>query len=247
LRGINAMEHCSHLVIAGRIEPTALCMEAEARILWPSEELTLPGCYQWQQGDHGGVVGHVDPHVDAVLRSYREAEMEQAIGRLRAVRSATTKTVYVITNAPCPLPVDESVALDTLLPGYRLARLLLMGDGVAVLNPKSMAANLPDVFPTETAAKRWASKERALKGTSPLLEEFYYKGMGTLFRFRVEGQRGSDNRALTWHTDQPTAHAALAGQFTKPVTVTEWPPNPPSNVPAKPTEEPEEPPFAPKN
>jgi hypothetical protein len=50
---------------------------------------------------------HPDPRVQAVVEQGREAEMVQAIDRLRLIHNEKRKTVFILCNIPLDLPVDE--------------------------------------------------------------------------------------------------------------------------------------------
>ena len=52
---------------------------------------------------------HPDPRVQAVVEQVREAEMVQAINRLRLIHSPRKKTVCILCNIPLGIPVDELV------------------------------------------------------------------------------------------------------------------------------------------
>ena len=221
LRGINAMQDLDALIIAGRIEPPAFAVEARARALWPRKSLNFTGSYEWQVGDYGGVSGHSDPRVDVVLRDIRDGEMAQAIGRLRAVRSKSTKLLIVATNAPCPVVVDQTITVDELLPDYRFSAVAIR-DGVLIQSDKWLFNQHPDLFATQTAAKRWADSPIA-KGTKSLIYKLLLKGLGTLkciqtAEFRVHGQRGSLAKAVMWTNDH-AARTRIEELIGKTVTV----------------------------
>src|ERR1700730_4542622 len=64
---------------------------------------------------------HPDRRVQAVVEQTREAEMIQAIDRLRLIHSAREKTVYILCNIPLDIPVDELVTWRELAGDSRLA------------------------------------------------------------------------------------------------------------------------------
>lgn len=63
---------------------------------------------------------HPDRRVQAVVEQVREAEMIQAIDRLRLVHSPRKKTVIILCNIPLPIPVDELVTWRRLVGDSRL-------------------------------------------------------------------------------------------------------------------------------
>jgi len=54
---------------------------------------------------------HPDRRVQAVVEQVREAEMVQAVDRLRLIHSPREKTVVILCNIPLDLPVDELVTV----------------------------------------------------------------------------------------------------------------------------------------
>jgi hypothetical protein len=90
---------------------------------------------------------HPDLRVHAVVEQGREAEMMQAIDRLRLIHSAREKTVYILCNIPLNIPVDELVTWRELvgdsrgrIGGVRGERL-----GCAPLGPHGTDPPLPGV------------------------------------------------------------------------------------------------------
>ena len=54
---------------------------------------------------------HPDRRVQAVVEQVREADMVQAVDRLRLIHSPREKTVVILCNIPLDLPVDELVTV----------------------------------------------------------------------------------------------------------------------------------------
>ena len=184
LRGLNRLEDCETLVIAGRPEPPPLEVEAIARALWPREALNFTGRYVWRQDGLLSVASHEDARCDAVLRMIREGEVMQAIGRLRAVRSDSIKRVIVLTSTPIDLPVTHK-PLTEILPPEGLARLLIAGDGVAPMVPSFMVRMVPGFWRNERAAEE--DIRRNLKPAIFYYKTIYYGIAG--FKFRQRDQR----------------------------------------------------------
>ena len=198
LRGVNHMEELDSLVIAGRPEPDALSVEAHARALWSREALNLSGAYVWRTDGLSSVASHPDARCDGLLRAFREAEIAQGIGRLRAVWAKKTKRVYLLTHTPTGLPVTARPFAD-IVPSVPLSRLLIAGNGVAPLAPSLMSRMVPDLWATPEAAKAWAKWN--LKGAFALGRDIY-KGNAP-FKFRVTGQK-RHSTALSWLDDFET-------------------------------------------
>jgi hypothetical protein len=67
---------------------------------------------------------HPDPRVQAVVEQVREAEMLQAIDRLRLIHCLRKKIVVILCNIPLGLPVDDLVTWRQLAGDHRLAQAL---------------------------------------------------------------------------------------------------------------------------
>ena len=58
---------------------------------------------------------HPDARVHAVVEQGREAEILQAIDRLRLIHSERRKTVFILCSVPLDIPVDELVTWKQLI------------------------------------------------------------------------------------------------------------------------------------
>jgi hypothetical protein len=112
----------------------------------------------------GNVSLHRDPRVQAVIEQIREAEMLQAIDRVRLIHSPRKKTVVILCNIPLDLPVDELVTWRELVGDGRLARALEAcedkGWEAVPLAPERLSDLLPELWSTENAAEAWLRKNR---------------------------------------------------------------------------------------
>lgn len=247
LVGMNSLQDCPVGILAGRTEPKALDAESVARALWPREPLNCTGSLERQRGVYqmadgttrpAVVKGHADPRVDAVLRSIRDAELTQSVGRFRLTRMGG-KTIFVFGSTPIPgLIVDRLATTDELLPDWRLAEALLAGHGTALLGANWLAETCPDAFPSIKAADHWItyfkppnpgkSTNYPEMGVSKLKEVTYF----------LAGQRGGKGRrAITKALNLEAAAAAievLIGIPTRRIfwTDTEAPEAPPATVTA---------------
>lgn len=218
LRGSNSLETATTAVIMGRPEPDALTLEAMGRALFPTEQLVLTGKLEWRQDGLTNVACHADRRLDALLRGIREAEITQAIGRLRAVRSSVTKRVFVITHTPVE-SVSRQLPLDQILPHANLARAFIKFGGVIPLVPQLLARVLPEIWSSPKAAEDWLRRDlkpafslnrylykeiAGFKSETPHPElpdpERHSGGANSFphtYRFRVAGQR-QWSKVLTW-------------------------------------------------
>lgn len=169
LRGVDRYKDCDAAVIVGRNEPPVSAIEDAARALYYDDPnpLQLPGSWSCQVRGYrlrGGSLGvdttvHTDPRVQAVTEQLREAESLQAIDRLRLIHAAQDKLVIVLSNLPLDIDVDETRSWDDLLHGTRLERAFDQIGGVLPLNPRWLAENFPDSWPTAAAAKKDVSRQ----------------------------------------------------------------------------------------
>jgi hypothetical protein len=74
----------------------------------------------------GRVRVHPDRRVQAVVEQVREAEMVQAIDRLRLIHSPREKMVFILCNIPLDLPVDELMTWRELAGDDRLEQTLAL-------------------------------------------------------------------------------------------------------------------------
>jgi hypothetical protein len=157
----------------------------------------------------GNVSVHPDPRVQAVVEQSREAEMIQAIDRLRLIHNKKRKTVYILCSVPLDLPVDELVAWKQLTGDRRLPDALAECDergwDALPLATKQLHRLFSKLWTTETAAKRWLEKD-PLKPYRDIIGVW-----GVLNDYRPPGQT-SWSRALVRHRADPRlALAAVLG------------------------------------
>lgn len=169
ITGTNRFQSCVSAAIVGRSEPAADAVEAMARALNIEQQkpLVLRGEYprllRWydlpaRRGRRAGVLvnHHDDPTCQAVLESVREAEIEQAIDRLRPVHHAVE--VWLFTNVPVPdLPVTDLIELDAITGGFGSeARLACAWNQTGFLPLKAdgmiLSGMAPSVFKTASEA-----------------------------------------------------------------------------------------------
>jgi hypothetical protein len=141
-----------------------------------------------------------------MVEQIREAEMIQAIDRLRLIQPEKRKTVYILCSIPLNLPIDELVTWRQLAGDPRLSGALAecdaRGRDAMPLAPRALAQLLPELWGSKKAAERWAAKN------PPEAYRDIIRVWGVLNAYRPPGQT-SWSKALVRHgTD---ARAALAG------------------------------------
>ena len=182
-RGTDQFKDHDVVIILGREQPSVGGAEKLAKAIWYDTVQPIrciaPGSnrevqYPYRQRHHimrdGGqqrpvrVRVHPDPRVQAVVEQVREAEMVQAIDRLRLIHSPRQKTVYILCNIPLDLPVDELVTWRELVGDGRLVAALEKceenGWEALPLVAGKLSDLLPELWSTESAAEAWLRKNR---------------------------------------------------------------------------------------
>ena len=165
---------------------------------------------------------HQDPVVEALRLTICEAEVEQAIDRVRAVRAEKSKLVILINEAPIPVPVDALVAWEDLTGGLRTRVAFARLGGFLPSDATWLAARFADLWSSAKAAKEDVSRYREpevvrLIGVGPVPAGFDDRdgaGIGDMpvWEFRVEGQRGRARRVRSPHPED-VVRAWLAENF----------------------------------
>jgi hypothetical protein len=128
------------VIILGREQPSPRDAERRAMAIWYDTTKPILGILAGPKGqaqypyrvryytlrdgsrEQVRVRVHPDRRVQAVVHQIREAEMVQAIDRLRLIHSEREKTVIILCNIPLDIPVDELVTWRELAGDGRLER-----------------------------------------------------------------------------------------------------------------------------
>ena len=209
LRGLNALETTAAAIIVGRQQLPPLDAERIACLLWPDTPIKRTGAYvrekrgyRMRDGSRRGVEVpvHLDPLVQAVVEHYREGESLQAVDRLRAIHGED-KTVFVVSNVPLDLTVDQLVTWGELVPD-ELA--VMVARGAIAQHPADLAALYPDLFPTPKVARHWVERTEPFRPSGQIAPNPYKDTYLDLGQFRPPCSRGATN----W---RPVAMAAPSG------------------------------------
>jgi len=179
LRGTNKSEHHDAVITLGRDEPSVRDAEQRAMAIWYDTKEPI-GCipevpvrvnyrkrvrhYLMRNGVTKGaeVSVHPDARVQAVVEQSREAEMLQAIDRLRLIHTEKRKTVYIVCSTALDIPIDELVTWKQLTGDRRLSDALAecgaRGWDALPLAPRESAKLFPALWTTKKAAERWTAK-----------------------------------------------------------------------------------------
>jgi hypothetical protein len=222
LRGLNAFEHCETVVVMGREQPSAQAIEALTRPFTATDpEPFLPvGEYVLQtrgrrmRDPHEPNIAeaqvHVDPRCQSMLEQIREAEMVQAIDRVRPIFNH--RKVFVLNNLPLDLTVDRTMTWPELRPG-KFAKAYAR-HGVMPLSPGDLTHCFPDLWKSEAVAKealRWWQKTGGESQINILFGGIPLFSSGALrASYRRKGQRGPLACALV-RSDLSAPRAVLEG------------------------------------
>jgi hypothetical protein len=221
LRGLNSFEHCGTAVVMGREQPSPQAIEALTRPFCATDaEPFIPiGDYVLQSRGrrirNGGpnvveVQVHPDHRCQAMLEQIREAEIVQAIDRVRPVFNR--RRIIVLTSLALDITVDRAVPWTVLRPDkftHAFAR-----HGVLPLSAPDLVKAFPDLWPTpkeaENALSYWA--KNTLKTPN---KESIWRIKGVFLdpltaTYRRKNQRGPVARALV-RADLPDPRAVLEG------------------------------------
>ena len=180
IRGSNEFREHEIAIVLGRDEPSVKDAEQRAMAIWYDTDEPIRQIppdfkgrtnyrsetrrYQMSDGTRKSVnvAVHPDPRVQAVVEQSREAEMIQAIDRLRLIHNEKRKTVYILCSIPLDIPVDELVTWKQLTGDRRLSDALAECDArgwdALPLAAKEICRLFPGLWGTERAAERWIAK-----------------------------------------------------------------------------------------
>lgn len=223
LRGKDGWKEAAGIVVAGRIEPSPQGIETMQRGIWyKSEEqltflvpldtgaLMLPHHVMTVDSKDGdertiSVSRHPDRRGHRVLVQIREAELMQAIARIRPIhRSAEVPCqIIVLSNVPLPIQPDRFYKWSQIVPDrFDLPRLA----GIVFETAQDIADAFPDLF--KSAGSVWTAasrrEERAFPGfdgRAATLQNSSINNMGSVRRWvrATFNRQDSGNRvAKVW-------------------------------------------------
>jgi hypothetical protein len=172
--------------------------------------------YGWRDGNgRNGLIGKVQ----AVVEQVREAEMVQAIDRLRLIHSERKKTVCILCNIPIDIPVDALVTWRQLAGDGRLARALEAceenGWEALPLAPGKLSELLPELWGTESAAEAWLRKNRLTPSISII------RLWAVFVEYKPKRQRRWSKALVRHGADPRIALAAVLGAAAEDIHIRE--------------------------
>jgi hypothetical protein len=208
LRGLNSFEHCETVVVMGREQPSAQAVEALTRPFCADDPAPfLPvGAYvaqtrgrRMRDPEAFNLIEaqvHFDARCQTVLEQIREAEMVQAIDRVRPVFNR--RKILVLNNLPLDLTVDRALTWSELRPNKFV--LAFARKGVLPLSARDLGHCFPDLWRSEKAAEdalRWLRKTPGELQIDLLFGRIrVFFGEPLRATYRRKGQRGPLASAL---------------------------------------------------
>lgn len=230
LRGIDKYHDDDIVVIAGRLEPQHFAVERLAMGLSSDSERTLTLLdedrypevkrgYRMSDGSRFGVMVpcHPDPFVQSLLEQVREAEIIQAVDRLRLRWNKKEKLVVILTEIPVDITVDALVPYrDLVNGGGKFDKAAAELEWVLPSDPKYLSERFPEFWATSGAARRalQRAKDRQIGLNSPLSYKYIYREWGTLipgflnvatpYEYRRQGQSGRPSTCYSLQSAEET-------------------------------------------
>jgi hypothetical protein len=224
IRGRNDWEKIDRIMIIGREEPSPAKVERIARAFAahddaPFESLDGKPYPKAQRGirkrdgsGHGIAVNfHPNAWADRVLKQIRDAEIVQAVDRIRPIFKDQPIEIILLSPVAVDLTVDQVIAWkDWRRGGTRIERALKQAR-VIPLSGREAARLLPDIWADKRSADRDLKSDVLLGQT--VNRTFYLQNapirIGTVATYRAEaepGKRSHEHKALiAAPTDQARA------------------------------------------
>lgn len=163
LRGMNDMQDVAGLAVVGRPMPeehglgrmaaalTGQPVAGRYQLAGEAERLVRAADGLWWRQD--AAARHEDDAAQMMLEAVRDSEVVQALGRPRAVNRAEPVTVWLLSDAVVPVPVELAEVWDGIGAGERdpIARMLAAG-GIAFTSGAAASAAYPQLWGTARGA-----------------------------------------------------------------------------------------------
>lgn len=224
IRGLDHWRDHDTVIVAGREQPSTDELEdMAAAFFWDAAKpiLRLPAGQDLPEVERGfrmkspardkdapafgvAVPVHPDPRVQAVLEQLREAEIAQAVDRLRLVHAEKPKRVILMTNIVCDITVDRLLSWrEAVAGGDRLSLAWQRSGGVLPLAYAELSGRFPELWGSENAARSWFRG----KSSESLIEAL--KAPLLLVSYRRQGQRRPSRAVISAELQDPLAALEL--------------------------------------
>jgi hypothetical protein len=220
VRGRNEWQRCNTIVVIGRDQPRPYSVEQDARSLCfdDDEPLQITGEYVLEPrrlrltGNRPPVISevwvHPDRRVQALLETYREREVEQAIDRARLIHNKLPKTVYVLNNLALDIDVDMVVSWPDLRAGGNRYIRAWIDTGILPTGAADLHRAHPSLWASVKAAERYLERNAISTPNFPTIDTVGKAGV-LVCSYRRQGQRGSPSTVFICPRRNPDPRAAL--------------------------------------
>jgi hypothetical protein len=215
LRGLNCWDKVRAAVIVGRESVAIDHLEQLARAFLARDPQPFLAAARFATATRmrrmrgGGlepvkVEVHPDPRVQRVLEQIREAEIVQAVDRLRPLWN---RREFALLNHLCiDVTYDRIRGHTELVAGGTPLEKTYLAKGLLPFGARDLHSLMPALFATRKAAERALAKNPLLPNKDPLWT-------GGVFLYRLQGQRGRSSRALIDLTRHADPRATLEAAF----------------------------------
>jgi hypothetical protein len=220
VRGRNEWQRCNTIVVIGRDQPRPYAVEQDARSLYfdDDEPLQITGEYVLEPrrlrltGNRPPVISevwvHPDRRVQALLETYREREVEQAIDRARLIHNKLPKTVYVLNDLALDIDVDLVVGWPDLRVGGNRYIRAWVDTGILPNGAADLHHAHPSLWSSVKAAKGYLDRHPISTPNFPTIDTVGKAGV-LVCSYRRQGQRGSPSTVFICPRRNPDPRAAL--------------------------------------
>ncbi len=164
IRGLNKWEDRDTVIIVGRELPRMRDVERYGRAYAVRAGDTFTPAKKWKKELRGirmadgtvygvQVQTHPDPWAAHALEQIREAEIEQAIDRIRLIHNTRPKSVILIGSTPINATIDEAVSWSDFKQGGTRIDRVIEAHGFLPLSSREAARLFPDVWSESTARR----------------------------------------------------------------------------------------------
>lgn len=167
LRGLDKYKDYQAIIILGRNQPNIKAAVQVARAKHYLDEAPIEDLdsdykedkhYRMRDGSLTpgvSVRSHPDPRVSSVIEAIREQETGQAVDRLRLLNDGPQKRVFLLSDAPLDMTVDEARPWKEMYQPSKLDLVLNHFKSFVPVSPQLLTQELPSVFSNQQAAKDW--------------------------------------------------------------------------------------------
>jgi len=228
LRGIDTFSDCDAILVIGRQQLPVHAVESIAACLWwdSDNELKLTGerhqevrGYRLVNGDKKGVkvMCCEDPRAQMVMEQLRECESLQAVDRVRLMHNDVKKHVYLMSNLPLDIDVDNLIKWkDMVSGGSRIEQILASSPNIVLsTSPLLLHVNYPEYFSISVAKKEAALIQKLAElsdDSGYCFNSAFLNKQFNLWPYRIIGTSG---RNLTAIADDDKVYAYVLQELEK--------------------------------